>query len=183
MLPWLVNNFNDLKIIVPIRNPFAQISSQIEFADKFGGDWKSEKVLFEKYDFHLAFPQYKDFLISLNSQEEVLAAQWALNNKFALTHEYSNIKWTNVSYELLLTQPVKELHRLEYRLGIEKNSLSIDQLTKSSKTSISEANLEKWKTKLSSQQISKIEKVLTKLDMFHFYENECIPVSSYYFNE
>jgi len=183
LLPWLLQNFDDLKIIAIIRNPFAQISSQIEFASKYGGNWGSNKYLYDQFDFHLAFPEHADYLAKLNKKEEVLAAQWALNNKFLLESELSNKSWVNLSYELLLTNTELELERIAKRLSITFSNLKKNSVNKASKTTLSEIDLTKWRSKLTNTQVDNISNVLIELGLFKYYENKDMPSLNYYYGE
>lgn len=183
LLPWIVKNFENLKIIVLIRNPFAQISSQLEFDSMIPSDWGSDRYNSEKFDFHIAYPDFEGYLKTLNKKEEILAAQWALNNKIIFEHPLSNKAWINLCYENLIQDSDFELNRIAQKLNLNSQIFSKSDLQKKSKTSISEVSISKWRTKLTENQVFNISKVLKNLDMYKYYLNEDSPVINFYFGE
>jgi len=176
MLPWVVKKFPVRKPVFLLRNPFAQIASQIEFARKFGGNWGDKSFQFNDYPVPPVYQEYASYLDGLSSQEELLAGLWCLTNKIPLEHNGSNKLWININYERLYLEPERRLRGIFDRLDLEFKSQYLDVVRVPSRTSISGVDMAKWKKTLDENQLERIAAVLKRFGLFHYYEFSEKPV-------
>jgi hypothetical protein len=176
MLPWIVRKFPVRRPIFLLRNPFAQIASQIEFARKFSGTWVEKSFPFSDYPIPPVYQDYAAYLAGLRSQEEVLAGLWCLTNKIPLEHPGSNKLWININYESLYSEPEGRLRAIFDRLDLGFKSHYLNVVRVPSRTSISEVDIAKWKKTLDENQVERISAVLKRFGLFHYYELSEKPV-------
>lgn len=192
LLPWIVNRFTLRSIIFIIRHPCAVIASQC-------------KTGF--YGYHAANPPYMniipirgmilqearqidglekkilDRLKAINTQEEVLAAAWCLDNYIPLSST-KPYPWITVIYEKITTQGEKEINRIMSKIGVQKippsvfrylkvpSMLTLEKERKMVKKA--DVHLGKWKTALSEKQIERILKVVSIFGL-DFYNEDIEP--------
>lgn len=168
LLPWFINHFPDTRVIQLFRNPLAVISSQIKH-----GAWTKQN---EYKGFNLTgleyFPdyykQFEDILIDISSQEEMLAAVWAMNIIPLIKTMPENIHY--VKYEDLFLNPKSEFIKM-YTYLKENVPDNLDELivkpsstTKESSNLLIDRNkqLETWKKNLNDKEKDNILKILEK---------------------
>jgi len=176
MLPWIVKKFPVRKPVFLLRNPFAQIASQIEFARKFGSSWGEKFFQFNEYPLPSIYDGYASYLAGLTTQEEALAGLWCLTNKLPLEHVATNKNWININYESLYFEPEGRLRSIFDRLDLEFKSQYLDAVSVPSRTAISGVDIAKWKHALDGAQVERIASVLKRFGLFHYYEFSEKPV-------
>lgn len=176
MLPWIVRRLPVRKPVFLLRNPFAQIASQIEFARKFSGTWGDKSFPFSDYPVPTIYQDYATYLAGLRSQEEVLAGLWCLTNKIPLEHAGTNRLWININYESLYSEPEGRLRTIFDRLDLEFKRHYLDVVRVPSRTSISGVDIAKWKKTLDENQVERISAVLKQFGLFQYYEFSERPV-------
>ena len=108
MIGWIAENFS-LPCLHMVRNPCAVVSSQL----KHGAFGHVENEGFVKPSRFLStHPKFQDLLDGLNSQEELLAFTWCVQNYTAIKDPAPSLK--TVSYETLVTDEQEMARVLEY---------------------------------------------------------------------
>jgi len=175
MMPWLVNNF-DLNPILLIRHPCAVVSSQL----KRGFSFKKEYIgRFFKGKYKDIYIKYKTVFEEIKTDEEYLAALWAITNIYPIKHVYNNKKWLTVAYEGLLMNQEFELTRISdwFKIDIKNNEtfLSAPSFTTDDKLIVKKkTQITKWKTQLSNKQVLLILNIVKKFGV-DFYSEEIEP--------
>lgn len=170
ILPWIVKNFAVRKPIFLLRNPFAQIASQVEFAQKFGGAWKEDTFQFKDYPVPPIYDEYATYLAGLKTQEEVLAGLWCITNKLPLEHPATNKNWINMNYESLYQEPEQRLREMFNRIDLEFHNDYLTAVRVPSRTSLSAIDISKWKTSLDDSKVERIANVLRRFNLFEYYD-------------
>ncbi len=187
MLPWLVDNFDVRPPIFLLRHPCAVVASQIQYGEKYSGNWKTnaphKTVLSARFPEY--YEQYQEILDSINSQEGSLAALWCLTNKLPLDHEYNNKKWLTISYEEILLNREEVVDRIFERLGIsvdDETKRSIIYSDDKSKTTINDSPVSKkkdqlsaWNNKLTDEQVEGVLRVVKLFGMDKYYDGNLEP--------
>tara|TARA_R110002049_G_scaffold221870_8_gene393424 strand:- start:827 stop:1807 length:981 start_codon:yes stop_codon:yes gene_type:complete len=158
LLPWLVENFT-INPVFLMRHPCAVIASQLNFKSF---DWHKDNV---KYDYNMHvyadefYAPYRDVLESINTVEERLAAEWAMNILTPVNSVQNDLKWVTLSYEHLVNEPESALKKIFTRYEIEQPDNLLNQMDETSFTKSSFGNkgiserLSSWRSVLSPKQI------------------------------
>jgi hypothetical protein len=180
LLPWLTKQFNFMYApIYMVRHPFAVVNSQLQHS---GWEQTLNKYKVPDIPFNDIFIQYKNYLESLNSKEEIFTAIWCISNKVPLNHINNNKKWITVHYENLLLYPEQEINRIFdlWRLPIPVGI--VRSFRKKSKTAIGDLNeknpaiqLKRWKRELTEKQIHKMKSVLEYFNFTEYSYKEFTP--------
>jgi len=169
LLPWICNNFEIQKPILLIRHPCAVIASQL----KSSSDWNNTSRP-EAPEFIKNFPLFKSVLQSTETEEEYLAAQWALDQLPALTQIKSE-GIIAITYEELIIHPKETLSKIfkSWNLDVDIDD-AVSRLKKPSsvvhKSGIS--GIDGWKRQLSTDQIHKILSITTKFGLTFYGKDE-----------
>jgi len=159
LLPWICKNFEIQKPILLIRHPCAVIASQIKYS--LHGSKISRP---NAPDIIKNFPLFKSLLLSTETEEEYLAAQWALDQLPALTQIKSE-GIIAITYEELIIHPKETLSKIfkSWNLDVNIDDAVVRLKRPSSvvhKSGIS--GIDGWKRQLSTDQIHKILSITTK---------------------
>ena len=152
LLPWLCRTFPLPAPILLIRHPCAVVASQLK-----AGKWNHVSTVDDPGYVH-EFPAFQTALTQLNSLEDRLAAQWALDQLPPLLEEQPR-PWQTVTYEELNTDTAETLARIFRTWDIE---VDIDQAVSNSRRpsrSVSPSGLSGmagWQDQLSAGQIDRI---------------------------
>lgn len=152
LLPWLCRTIPLPPPVLLIRHPCAVVASQLK-----SDNWKALQTVASP-GFLSEFPAFQEALADLNTVEERLAAQWALDQLPPLLEEQPH-PWQTVTYEELNTHTAEVLERISRTWGIE---IDIHQAVANSRrpsrsvwpTGIS--GMTGWANQLSSGQIERI---------------------------
>jgi hypothetical protein len=168
LLPWLTRRYDfRRKPIHLIRHPMAVVASQLK-----NNCWKGRPDRYEipECRYREFYTDHADFLGSLNSKTECLAAQWCLTNKVALEHQRAGQDWMTVCYEDLLLEPEKTLNEIFTAWGLDRDGRAAAGIRQPSRTTQDEKylsdpqkQLSKWRRELSDEQV---ERSLAVLDHF-----------------
>lgn len=179
LLPWLLHKF-DVQTILLIRHPCAVVASQLNhpgFQQEQTG--KEHPVISEQV--MTEYPDLAQYALNLSHLEEKLAATWCFDYLIPLR------KWGEqedflLVYERLLVDPENQLHRIERHLGIEFPEDTFQRVKMPSATTMgrslhvreSEERLSIWKSRLSSEEASRILQVVKRFDI-NFYTDALEP--------
>jgi hypothetical protein len=186
-IPWLARTFPGTRLVVIIRHPCAVVSSERKHRERLTG----EPITAGGWDVFSAsimdrartvFTDKGDYLGSLHSWEEILAANWAYQNHAVLAAE--DPPWINVSYERLVMEGQREVERLFAELGLEpgdgwlsayhRSSLTTWNYSVDHQRSSAEERLSNWKKHLDPGQVSQVLGVLKELGVGG-YSEEILP--------
>lgn len=160
LLPWIIAQFRVRTPVLLVRHPCAVVASQLRY-----GVW-GEADPTQLRSVLAAYPQYEDYLRSLRSPEERLAAQWALDN-LALTMPREQRSWTTVSFEQLVCRGRLELHRLLPSFGFDNVEPAIRRLSVISSSALPRSTvatrpnpLDGWRVSLARDEVREVLKVV-----------------------
>lgn len=179
LLPWLQNNFN-LKSIVLHRHPCAVVASQFF-------NWGMNKIPknpsgnLPDFRYNEIYKKNEHIWKKISSKEEYLAAIWALKTKFILDSSVNHDNWLTLFYENLLTDFEEQIDLIQNFLNVQIKETAFIFKSKPSASSISkrhpiceEAQIGKWKTILSKNQIKMILKMVENFGV-ELYDEELMP--------
>lgn len=189
LLPWIAKKYPLKHIFLIIRHPCASVASQIRtglagyrpnippYADIFPTikDILDEAVKIPEVDKSIL-----NRLKKIETQEEILAAVWCLDNIVPLSSP-KPYPWSIVFYEKLVKQGKKELPQIFKKIGEEHVSKSAYKALKTPSMATTEEKpinvtkpdkqLAKWKTILSVTQIERILRVVSNFGLDFYSEN------------
>lgn len=185
LLPWLTKEFQFSRPpIYLVRHPCAVVASQLK-----QGGWSHIKPNFEipNGSYNSFYTDHADFLGTIDTVEERLAATWCLCNQVPLAHSGNNKRWITLTYESLLLNTEEQLNRVEKRWSTKFPQSVYNKVGAASPTTILGSpirdgrvseQLSYWKSQLTSKQIDNILKVM---DYFHIdlYSSEELPLISF----
>ncbi|KYK22564.1 hypothetical protein AYK24_01865 [Thermoplasmatales archaeon SG8-52-4] len=190
LLPWVEKRFELKNIFFIIRHPCAVVASQLKtgitgyqydvppYDDRFP---TLKEIIKEASQMDFIKQSLIEKLKKIDSQEEILATTWCLDNIVPLNQK--NTKWQTLIYEKLVSNGEIELKHIFEKIS-EKKSLrsAIDHMKTPSlltfndaKALIKNSNLQlsKWKKSLSKKQVERIIKIISDFDLdFYTEENE-----------
>lgn len=156
LLPWLSRNFPEPHKVLVVRHPCSVIASQMA-----QGSWQEPR---RPETGGLSNP-LAQFVDSLRHPEELLAAEWAIDNHIALSATSSRCEV--VSYESLVLNTEETVTGLLSAWGIERpEGFPADTRRASAMTTTGRApasgaaSLSKWKTELTAESIARITSVV-----------------------
>ena len=165
LLPWLTRQFYfSNKPIYLIRHPFAVAASQMK-----EGSWDEA---FKQYSipsmpYNGIYRKHESYLSSLNTQQEILVADWCINNKVVLDNERHERDWIAIHYEQLLTEPESVLQGIFDRWERPLPEGIFRQLQKASSTTVEStfqksvrAQLGKWQHSFDRSERKRLQRVL-----------------------
>lgn len=182
LIPWMLERFNVRAIVYMVRHPCATIASQLRTSYTGYDIYKvvpdREEILFDAEKIGLdseTMYQIKD----LKSDEELLAAAWAMDQIVPLRDNKSKIYL--LSYESLFKNNEKELKKiLSFLEEMEYYEKMLSKINRPSIVSGDlmddgiKSKLSSWKKELSEEQIEKIRKTLVKFSIYFDEEKYCI---------
>jgi hypothetical protein len=191
ILPWIGKRFELKKIFFIIRHPCAVVSSQLktgyvgyhnEFPPYDNRFPNLKEIINEASEINFIKQSLIAKLKKMDSQEEILAATWCLDNIVPLNEK--NTKWDTLIYEKLVTNGESEIGKIFCSTGEEKSlSSALDQMKIPSLLTFEDARsliknsklqLSKWKNSLSEKQIERIIKVVNDFEL-NFYTEDIEP--------
>jgi hypothetical protein len=179
LLPWLTKEFQFRHApVYLVRHPCAVVASQLK-----QGGWNHIKPEFKipSGPYPAFYSAHQEFLASIYTVEERLAATWCLCNQVPLNHMENNKRWVTMCYESLLLDGVEQLKRIEKRWDIHLPKASFDKLLQTSSTTLAgspviggnaKKQLSYWKNNLTSKQIDNVFKVLGYFNIRLYTTNE-----------
>ena len=163
LLPYLTRQFNFLhRPVFLVRHPFAVVASQMKH-----GAWEKGPTSFHipEIPFNDVFVNHRDFLSTLNTVEEVLAATWCFHNGYTLKHQRNNRDWITVTYESMLLEPEKIIRRIldNWDIDIDVSELELRRkstTTRSDSPDDIRSQLSHWKNSLDEDTRKRILRVM-----------------------
>lgn len=177
---WLADIYG-FKVVVLIRNPGAVVSSMLRCGWEFNvKDALENKSIFERF----VLPSYGDRLESMafsGFDLDSYVLQWNIFNYAVKTYQESRPDWLFLRYEDVCKKPLLCFEKITSYAGI-KLTKKLRATIKASEMELSEGSdrqvsrdsvswLEKWKTKLSSDEVNKVLDETSALRNY-FYGNE-----------
>ena len=172
LLPWIANNFQVKGMFFVIRHPCATIISQIETG--FRAYFIPKNVPLPKKAVLTSISEIRELrnneelmrkLKTIETQEEILAAVWSIDNYIPLYYQRM-FNWYTVVYELLVLNPEEEIKKMLSYIN-EKvteevySKVRIPSITTHDRMYVgTPKQLIKWKKKLSESQVRNILKVV-----------------------
>lgn len=153
LLPWLCSNYRIVPPILLVRHPCAVVASQMQYGMK----GKPEISSFADEN-----EEFLEAVRGVSSTEECLAAQWAMDHMALEAFDFWD-KLIIVRYEELIQSPLQVFQEILGRWQVDFDlSESTRRLEVPSKVvgPGGIAGADGWKSKLSSEQIKKIQKVI-----------------------
>lgn len=191
LLPWIAKRFPLKAIIFIIRHPCAVIYSQLKTGYTAYHNSNPpytditpslENILAEASTIDGLENNVLNKLKRLETQEELLAATWCLDNYVPLFAPQPHL--STVIYEKIFTKPEKEIPDIFSMLGIKRIPHSVLKQVKKPSKETQRADLNnlrsgqeqliKWKKYLSEKQITRILKVVSDFGL-DFYTKETEP--------
>jgi len=183
MLPWLTESFAfERKPIFMIRHPFAVVASQLRH-----NGWQKLTSTYHIPDspFNDIYLEHKPFLQNLTTPHEILTATWCLTNSYILNHPKNNINWISLTYEHLLTEPIRQLTRVYERWNMEMPAEIVEKIMLPSKTAIDSSPvhntdllLQQWRKYFNEFQIEDMLKILGYFNIT-LYDKSLLPHSRF----
>jgi hypothetical protein len=184
LLPWLTSHYDFLyPPLYLVRHPCAVIASQLT-----KGAWRHLSPVYtaENGRFqNIVLEKHGDFLKTINSLEQRLAATWCLSNLVVLNHSDNNKRWMTLTYESLLLDYERQIKRIQKRWGVyfpENSAENIASRTTHHHSPMVNGRVKEqltyWKTQLSKNQIKDIFRVLDYFELSVYSEQE-LPHQSY----
>jgi hypothetical protein len=189
LLPWISKRFELRGIYFIIRHPCAVVASQIKtgwcgyhltsppYSDIFP---TRQQVLEEASEIEGLDQSLINKLEKIQTQDEILAAVWCLDNYVPLSFSKPH-PWITVIYEKIKTMGEEEIIRLFNEIGMKDippsafRNLNIpSMLTLRGENKIvkrAEKQLSKWKESLSKKQIERILKIVSDFGLDFYTEN------------
>jgi hypothetical protein len=154
------------------RHPLAVVASQMRHPQ---WDHNNLEFSFLKAPFSEYYDNEKSYLLSLQTKEECLAANWCLSNMPLLQNPSPLVHF--IRYEEMLLKPEEVLSNLFAQWNIEVPSEVSSQVRKKSKTTIEGSSVEDpekqlfaWKNKFTAAQLLKLKAVLDHYKAGDFYD-------------
>ena len=164
MIPWILHNFNlKHKPILLLRHPIATSWSHVE---TFGHD-STALFLNGNFNNHSEYDKHSQFIMNLDNPLQKQLAIWCINNIECFENNEVQRNCIMVYYEDLIRFPEREMARIMNDLGFP-NLRIVDipfkkaSITDYNKTFLSdvEAQLNKWKSKISETELIKLQEIL-----------------------
>ena len=168
MLGWLIENFPFPPPVLLIRHPCAVFSSWVMRGWPLM-DWPLPADL----RFFSYYPEYKDFVRSLNTPEEIFASQWAIQYRVAFDHLRERDFYL-CSYEKLVSNGTREIESVfsHWSLPVPKEIDTFLRVPSAKASSSLKSNtgpqLDSWQRRLDQRTIDRITDVIARLGL-HFY--------------
>lgn len=190
MLAWLAHTFSPRGLVFIVRHPCATVASMKHFSrfkpdllkERFGTD-PAMQAAQERLPSEL-WERYADVLTSVDSYVGILAATWCLDHALPFHHHLKEGElppWLLVPYEHLVLHPRDVLTRCETYLDVPLSDTVTRRVRKDS-SSVWEsqvlepqAQVEKWKTKLSASEIDDVLSVVRRFGLNDLYDADPLP--------
>lgn len=190
MLMWLGQTFSPRGIIFIVRHPCAVVASMKHFArfkpDELRRDFGEDPVRQAVQETlpTAMYNRYQDILTSIDSYVGVLAALWCLDHVIPFHHhlkEGQRPPWHLVSYEEMVLDPLKVIQTFETHLGLPVDE-GIRRRVRDESSSVwksqllePQAQVEKWKTKLSRDEIDDVLAIVRAFGLDNLYDDSPFP--------
>ena len=187
LMDFFASSLKDEKLIYMIRNPFAVISSQLNHN---GWLW-AQKITLMKIPEHLldieCFKNLDFKELNELTPEQVLAFNWCLTNKPVISSSNNNKKWLTVTYENLIDKQCSDIGRIQDFID-EDTNLNIELISSSTKGNSADDiklgnQLNKWKSKLTDQEIENIQLILHRFDFIIYDIKTGLPKQNIIYNK
>jgi len=190
MLVWLAQTFSPRGVVFIVRHPCATVASMKHFArfdpellkSSFGSapamQAAQERLPSELRD------RYADILTSVDSYASILAAMWCLDHAIPLhQHLREGVRppWLLIPYEHMVLDPSTTLTRCEEYLGAPLPDAVHNRVRQESSSVWDsqvlepQAQVEKWKTKLSASEIDDVLSVVHRFGLDDLYDEDPLP--------
>jgi len=186
-MPWIANNFQVKGIFFIIRHPCATIASQLEtgIVGYLSNNKPFQEIMPSKEMVLSSISRIRELrdneelirkLKTIETQEEVLAAIWCIDNYIPLYYQRA-FNWHTIVYESLVLNPEEELKKMFSYIN-EKIPEEAYSKTRTPSFTTHERKyvgtpkqLVKWREKLSEKQIKNILKVVYWFGLDFYTEN------------
>lgn len=182
LLPWLVKNYNfQYKPIFLIRHPFAVASSKLRYKG-----WGHSSIFeIPQTPYNEVYSKHREFLKTLNTNEEVLVATWCISNLIPLRHEANNKEWITINYEELVMNPHDTIQRVLQAWQISNDLSSINFIkdsfsTKKDSPSDVKKRITNWQSHLTSDQKDRMGRILDYFEVTEYSKENPFPVKTFY---
>ena len=173
LLYWLLNQYDFKKKPVHMfRHPLAVVASQMRHPQ---WDHNNLEFSFLNAPFSEYYESEKDYLLSLQTKEEGLAASWCLSNIPLLKNPSPVVYF--ITYEEMLLKPEEVLSNLFAQWNMQVPAEAGNLVRKKSKTTIEGSSVENpekqlfaWKNKFTAEQLRKLKAVLDHYEAGSFYD-------------
>ena len=173
LLYWLVNQYEFRKKPVHMfRHPLAVVASQLK---QGGWNYHKHEFFFLNGPFNEYYESEKNYLLSLQTKEECLAANWCLSNVPLLKNPSPAIHF--IKYEEMVRSPEEVLKNLFFEWNMDVPPESGKLVRKESKTTVEGSKVQdpkeqlySWKNKFTPNVLSKLKAVLDHYEVRHFYD-------------
>jgi len=180
LLPWLTRQFDfSNKPIYLIRHPFAVVASQMK-----EGSWDEA---FKQYSIpsmphNEIYRKHASYLSSLNTQQEILVADWCINNKVVLDNDRHGRDWIAIHYEQLLMKPKLVLQSIFDRWKRPLPEGIFQGLQRASSTTVEStfqesvrAQLGKWQHSFDPGKRKRLQGVLNHFEVDIYSQERLLP--------
>lgn len=173
LLPWLAENFTELRLIYIIRHPCAVVSSQMLHPAFVPAKWIQEESLELTNKIR---PDLTALAESLETEEEVRAFEWCLDQYIPLSSENKN-RWLMVNYENLMLEGIPALEKVFKYAGIDpsfaeqafsRNSRERRDWSVNFKTASPEKKINSWIDRIDPERIRKIIDIVERFGITGF---------------
>lgn len=168
LLPWLCNNFSLPTPILLVRHPCAVVASQVNYDHAWSNIERPEIP-----EYIQQYPKFVEIIEQANSEIEFLTITWVLDQLPVFLSETPEC-WMIITYEDLVLQPEKTLHRISKQWQVDLNmERALAKLQKPS-TVVSTSGISGvsgWQKKLTQDQISLILGIVHAFGL-SFYSNQ-----------
>lgn len=184
LLPWFCQNFQTKGVVLVIRHPCSVVSSMLKF-----GQWDfdyRQRMRDPNSPLRLSeLPEntkaiFEPVIASIDSQEEMLAAIWALDYYVPLRHVDSP-PWLMLPYERLVKLGEAELERVAHGIDIPITGAMRERLSRPSSSvkgklhPDADSQLSKWKSNLQPEQIDRILRIVDMAGLSEYYTDAVEP--------
>lgn len=182
LLKWLHDMFPNVPIFFLIRHPCAVVLSRMELGWATGKDIESFLVQADLVEDHLV--DHLDVISNVKTDEEKHAIIWSVSNLVPLK-QFKPGEINIIFYENLCVRPEIEMQKIfdSIKTGYEQPSINMVNLPSSTSTQMSAVTtgvdkISRWKSILTTPQVSRILEVVDKFGLGELYGNSLMPLDA-----
>ena len=184
LLPWLIEHFPFLQVLLIVRHPCAVVASQLNHPS-----WNYTRIQNDsRYpvvsrEFLRELPHIRKLMDFSLTPEEKLAVTWGFDYYIPLRYHIEQ-KVHTLFYENLVTRGELEMGRITEHLGLNMDPEYLKLLKRPSQSTITNHNMlftspiNKWKDQLSPGQVSRIMRVVKGFGL-DIYNDQPEPVKDF----
>ena len=180
ILKWLHDNFPQVPLLFIIRHPCAVVLSRMELG--WATDRDIKPFFTQPYLIQDHLSEHIDTMKAANSEEEKHAVIWCVSNLVPLK-QFPPGDLRIVFYENLCKRPEEEFSKIIQTIQLENKPLRTIPADKPSTTSsmtsavvTGEDKISRWKKHLTSDQVTKILKVVSEFGLNYLYDESLMPL-------